>query len=77
MKKLLSISTLLLIAAGCARVTVDPIEIKPIHIVQDINIRIDKQLDDFFSYQEKAAATQPAATQPAPTAVNDSRGVTQ
>jgi hypothetical protein len=36
------------IAAGCARVTVDPIEVKPIHIVQDINIRIDRQLDDLF-----------------------------
>jgi len=64
MRKVLSTSALLmLVAAGCARVTVDPIEVKPIHIVQDINIRIDRQLDDYFAYQDRAA-TQPAATQP-------------
>ena len=74
MKKMLHASALLLIAAGCARVTVDPIEVKPIHIVQDINIRIDRQLDDYFAYQDRAA-TQPAATQP--TAANIPQGVTR
>ena len=50
---------------------VDPIEVKTIHIVHDINIRVDKQLDEFFAFQEQpaAATTQPAvlasATQPA------------
>jgi hypothetical protein len=76
MKKMLSTSALLLLAAGCARVTVDPIEVKPIHIVQDINIRIDRQLDEYFAYQDRAA-TQPAATQPASTAANAPQGVTQ
>jgi hypothetical protein len=53
---------------SCAHVKVDPIEVKPIHIVHDINIRVDRQLDEFFAFQEKmAASTQPtAATQPAP-----------
>jgi hypothetical protein len=41
------------------RVRVDPIEVKPIHIVHDINIRVDRQLDEFFAFQEQAA-TQPA-----------------
>jgi hypothetical protein len=44
------------------RVRVDPIEVKPIHIVHDINIRVDRQLDEFFAFQEQGAATQPATT---------------
>jgi len=49
------------------RVHVDPIEVKPIHIVHDINIRVDRQLDDFFAFQEKmAGSTQPSTTQAAP-----------
>jgi hypothetical protein len=60
-------SLALLLLPSCARVTVDPIEVKPIHIVHDINIRVDRQLDDFFAFQEKlAASTQPAATAPVP-----------
>jgi hypothetical protein len=58
-------SLALLLLPSCARVKVDPIEVKPIHIVHDINIRVDRQLDEFFAFQEKAAAT----TQPATTTV--------
>ena len=58
-----------LLTAGCARVKVDPIEVKTIHIVHDVNIRVYKQLDEFFAFQEQAGATQPATmattTQPA------------
>ena len=39
-------------ASPCIRtqneVDVKPIEIKPVHITLDINIRIEKALDDFF-----------------------------
>ena len=39
-------------ASSCIRtqneVDVKPIEIKPVHITLDINIRIEKALDDFF-----------------------------
>jgi hypothetical protein len=65
-------------SGGCARVKVDPIEVKTIHIVHDVNIRVDKQLDEFFAFQEQpattqpttmAGATQPLATQPTTTAV--------
>jgi hypothetical protein len=55
----------LLVLPSCARVKVDPIEVKPIHIVHDINIRVDRQLDEFFAFQEKAASTQPTTTQTA------------
>ncbi len=54
-------------ASSCARVDVQPIEVKPIHIVHDINIRVDRQLDEFFAFQEKmGATTQPATTTAAP-----------
>jgi hypothetical protein len=47
--------------AGCARVKVDPIQVQTIHIVHDVNIRVDKQLDDYFALlDQQAAATQPA-----------------
>ena len=38
---------------GCARVSVAPIEIKPIHITMDINIKIQKQLADDFAFQDE------------------------
>ena len=35
---------------GCTqhRVEVAPVEIKPIHITIDVNVKVDKALDDFF-----------------------------
>ena len=54
---------LLLIASGCTKhqvetrsqVEVAPVEIKPIHITIDVNIRVDKALDDFFSDIDESA----------------------
>ncbi len=42
---------ILLVALGCTRhkVEVAPVEIKPIHITIDVNVKVDKALDDFFS----------------------------
>jgi len=39
-----------LIAAGCTqhRVEVAPVEVKPIHITIDVNVKVDRALDDFF-----------------------------
>ena len=36
--------------AGCTqhKVEVAPVEIKPIHITIDVNVKVDKALDDFF-----------------------------
>ncbi|MCE9591945.1 MAG: hypothetical protein K8S99_15670 [Planctomycetes bacterium] len=48
-----------LMSVACTHtVKVEPIEVKPITL--NINIKIDRELDNFFDY-EKAAATQPAA----------------
>ena len=33
-----------------------PVEVKPIHITIDINIKVDRALDDFFGDLDKTAA---------------------
>ena len=59
----MNLRTLLLLAAaalglaGCATVTVAPIEVKPIHITVDVNVKIDRALDDFFGDLDKKSAT--------------------
>ena len=37
-------------AVGCTqhRVEVAPVEIKPIHITIDVNVKVDRALDNFF-----------------------------
>jgi hypothetical protein len=49
-----------LLGSGCIRTTH---EIKPIHITMDINLKVDRALDDFFSDVDEAPAapTAPAA----------------
>ena len=72
----LTAATMLILLGGmsCAKletnntVDVKPIEVKPIHIVADVNVnvRIQNELNDFFSFQDKyqtMSTTQPA-TQP-------------
>lgn len=42
---------------GCQtshEVEVKPVEIKPIHITIDVNVRVEKALDDFFDDLEAA-----------------------
>ena len=54
---------LLLLTLGCTKhvvetrsqVEVAPVEIKPIHITIDVNIKVDRALDDFFSDIDKTA----------------------
>ncbi|MFO7665656.1 MAG: hypothetical protein R6V76_03465 [Desulfobacterales bacterium] len=35
-------------------VAVAPVEVKPIHIIIDVNIKVDKALDNFFGDIDKA-----------------------
>jgi len=47
---LLPAALLLVVLQGCTqhKVEVAPVEIKPIHITIDVNVKVDKALDDFF-----------------------------
>jgi PBP1b-binding outer membrane lipoprotein LpoB len=59
----LLIPFLLFMMAGCTQhkvetkshVEVAPVEVKPIHITIDINIKVDRALDDFFSDIDETA----------------------
>lgn len=46
-----------LLLASCVHVKTDPIEVKPIHITVDVNVRVDKALDDFFGDLDKKSTT--------------------
>lgn len=61
--KALITGLLLLMSSGCStrheiastsEVAVAPVEIKPIHITIDINIKVDRALDDFFDDLDQA-----------------------
>ncbi len=45
----------LLSFSACTRHEIDikPVEIKPIHITIDINVKVDRALDDFFGDLDK------------------------
>ncbi len=34
-------------------VNVEPIEVKPIHVTMDINLKVDRRLDDFFAFEDE------------------------
>ena len=48
--------------AGCIKLTTEneikPIEVKPIHITVDINVKIDRALDDFFGDLDKSSGNE-------------------
>jgi hypothetical protein len=43
--------------SGCLSLKTEPIEVKPIHITVDVNVKVDKALDDFFGDLDKKATT--------------------
>ena len=50
-----SAAVALLCLPACTRHTIklEPIEIKPIHITMDINIKIQKQIENDFSFMDE------------------------
>ena len=50
-------SVLSLNICGCLSVSTKPIEVKPIHITVDVNVKVDKALDDFFGDLDKKSST--------------------
>jgi len=55
---LILLGTLTYSACTKHEVDVKPVEIKPIHITIDINIKVDKALDDFFGDLDDVQAEQ-------------------
>jgi hypothetical protein len=48
---------MLLLQSACStrhEVQMAPVEVKPIHITIDVNVRVQKDLEDFFSDIDKA-----------------------
>ncbi|HEX2853499.1 MAG TPA: hypothetical protein VHO24_09690 [Opitutaceae bacterium] len=52
-----------LFLAGCIHVKVDPVEV---HATVDVNVKVDKALDDFFGDLDKKSTTlsKPSASKP-------------
>jgi hypothetical protein len=45
------------VVAGCLQVKTDAIEVKPIHITVDVNVRVERALDDFFGDLDRRSTT--------------------
>ncbi|SDR66243.1 YnbE family lipoprotein [Opitutus sp. GAS368] len=56
-RHLLTLALAPLLLGGCLNVTTAPIEVKPIHITVDVNVKVEKALDDFFGDLDKKSAT--------------------
>ena len=53
----MALAATLLLQSGCSthhEVQMAPVEIKPIHITIDVNVRVQKDLEDFFGDIDKA-----------------------
>lgn len=46
-----------LMMAACINVKTAPIEVKPVHITVDVNLRIAQELDGFFADLDKNSST--------------------
>jgi len=44
------------------QVEVKPVEVKPIHITIDVNVKVDRALDDFFGDIDAAAVNESSTT---------------
>lgn len=42
---------------GCLNVRTQPIEVKPIHVTVDVNVKVDRALDSFFGDLDKKSTT--------------------
>lgn len=56
-RSLLTLAFAPLLLGGCLNVKTAPIEVKPIHITVDVNVKVEKALDDFFGDLDKKSAT--------------------
>jgi hypothetical protein len=66
-----STAAMFVVPFGCARLALEGGE-KPIHIVMDVNVRVQNELEDFYSFRRRADAEPPPATLPATAATQAS-----
>ncbi len=64
MKRLFVLLPLAVSLGGCLSVKTEPIEVKPIHITVDVNVRVEREvaslLSDIYGNSTTIAATTPA-----------------
>lgn len=48
---------LLLGGTACVQLSTAPIEVKPIHITVDVNVKVERALDDFFGDLDRKSST--------------------
>ncbi|BBD08236.1 YnbE family lipoprotein [Desulfovibrio ferrophilus] len=51
------LAAILMALGACStkhQIEVKPVEVKPIHITIDVNVKVDRALDDFFSDIDEA-----------------------
>ncbi|MBL8897046.1 MAG: DUF1318 domain-containing protein [Planctomycetes bacterium] len=46
---------LLPLACTSHRISVDPIEVKPIYVTVDVNVKVQRELDEFFEFEDEIA----------------------
>lgn len=62
-------------AAGCRHtIAVEPIEVKPIHLTLDINLKVDRELESFFDFETEPQTMEASPDAHAP-AGRDAAGV--
>jgi hypothetical protein len=49
-----TVAALMVLPSCTHKVEVEPLRIEPIHLTVDLNIRVDRELDEFFAYEEEA-----------------------
>ena len=59
-REIMIVAPVLLMLSACYsshRIKVEPVEIKPIHITIDVNVRVERALDDFFGDLDQESTT--------------------
>jgi hypothetical protein len=58
------LAAIILASAACTThsVRVEPIEVRPIHMTVDINIKVDRELDQFFRFEEEILQEMPSTS---------------
>ena len=68
------------VGAGCThRIDVQPIRVEPIYLTVDVNVRLDKQLEESFGFEDRIerqveSATTVPATQTVPSSDSSNDG---